>query len=675
MNRIRTELAILRKEPLSLFCLLLLAAKFLALFIFNFVRLPYVMDFDSSCNPAQAMEIWEQGTLFLENWSYQTTLCWDNPVPLAALLYGLSGNIFLSYSIAINIFLLAHLWVVLRISRDLGGGRAERWFAASLYFTVFSHGQLDYADTFLTNGGFYSGRILVLMLCLSILLRLSQGKSLRQEALPMAAALVLLFACGASIRNYMLLCALIPMLLWYGLTVVLRDELTPRLFLRKEGVFLILASAVSLLGSWLVRFYIDTLGQAATEKVFCTAAELPQTILNSLAGILQLFGGVTHANIVILSPRGISALCALVVIALFFTAFFSELPRALRARFEGTHAYTGLVACLVLVNAGVLMLGKLNYSGMPFEYRYWILPLTPMLLLVGPFLTRLRKNENKSLRRSVVFISLCCSLLFSSIQLRDYYRTDTGIDRYRHVTEDVSASMDIDSLLVYDPALISIPPRLMRLLTGEFRVYHVMQGFTFRDWGTSTYGFSEPSALGKTAILARPEELEAESEHIRSHCRYIKSYPETGMALYDFNSSALPDTVSGFPTGMMTETHDFPASPGYYFDAACGVLQPDGQLLSTGTGGWLLRGPHTITEKGSYHVTLHYNMSEAGMGGSLDVRSSDDGTCLASIPLSPDASSVTVEVTLEEDERTELGVFVDAGCIVSLQKMDFVKND
>lgn len=82
----------------------ILAAQVAAIVVFNFTRMKYCMDYDSICALTQAREIWRQKTLALSDWTYQTTLGWDSGVPLAALLYGVTKNLFVSYGIVNCLF-------------------------------------------------------------------------------------------------------------------------------------------------------------------------------------------------------------------------------------------------------------------------------------------------------------------------------------------------------------------------------------------------------------------------------------------------------------------------------------------------------------------------------------------------------------------------------------------
>ena len=75
-------------------------AQLLLIFVFNLTHLKYEAGFDSSAAMAQAMEIWNQKSIFLKHWDYQSTLGLDSVIIPASIFYGITHNIFLAYGIA-----------------------------------------------------------------------------------------------------------------------------------------------------------------------------------------------------------------------------------------------------------------------------------------------------------------------------------------------------------------------------------------------------------------------------------------------------------------------------------------------------------------------------------------------------------------------------------------------
>ena len=64
---------------------LIVIAQILYLLIYNLFRTNYAVNFDSSEYMIQAMQIWNQKTLLIEDYYYSTMLTWDMPTLLAAL--------------------------------------------------------------------------------------------------------------------------------------------------------------------------------------------------------------------------------------------------------------------------------------------------------------------------------------------------------------------------------------------------------------------------------------------------------------------------------------------------------------------------------------------------------------------------------------------------------------
>ena len=66
----------------------------------NLTQMKYHIGYDSSSFYLKAVQMWEQKTLFVKNWAEQTNLYLDTTAPLAALFYGITGNVFFSYGLA-----------------------------------------------------------------------------------------------------------------------------------------------------------------------------------------------------------------------------------------------------------------------------------------------------------------------------------------------------------------------------------------------------------------------------------------------------------------------------------------------------------------------------------------------------------------------------------------------
>ena len=86
--------------PWIVFFEIFVIAQLLLIFVFNLTHLKYEAGFDSSAAMAQAMEIWNQKSIFLKHWDYQSTLGLDSVIIPASIFYGITHNIFLAYGIA-----------------------------------------------------------------------------------------------------------------------------------------------------------------------------------------------------------------------------------------------------------------------------------------------------------------------------------------------------------------------------------------------------------------------------------------------------------------------------------------------------------------------------------------------------------------------------------------------
>ena len=98
-------------NPWVIFFELFVIAQLMLIFIFNLTHLKYEAGFDSSAAMAQAMEIWNQKTIFLKNWEYQSTLGLDSVIIPASIFYGITHNIFLAYGIADCLGVMLYIYI------------------------------------------------------------------------------------------------------------------------------------------------------------------------------------------------------------------------------------------------------------------------------------------------------------------------------------------------------------------------------------------------------------------------------------------------------------------------------------------------------------------------------------------------------------------------------------
>ena len=104
---------------------------------FNLIKLRYYCEYDSSSYFLKAYEMYRQRTLFISDWVDQTSLYFDSPVPLAALLMNVFHNIFPSYGIANCMITAANIYLFHRILKDLDFPEMSRLVALAFFLCPY----------------------------------------------------------------------------------------------------------------------------------------------------------------------------------------------------------------------------------------------------------------------------------------------------------------------------------------------------------------------------------------------------------------------------------------------------------------------------------------------------------------------------------------------------------
>ena len=640
----------------------------MSILIFNLTRLKYIVDYDSSVPLAQAIEMWQQKTIFLKGWAYQTTLGWDTTsILLAAPLYGITKNIFTAYGISNNCIVLALAFFLNRIGKDLEIRKAHNYFAISLVFTVFTHHQLGYADNLFANSVSYGGRVLTVIILLSVMVRLTKRRTLHQEAVCVLLCMLLLFFAGASTGSYILICGIFPLFLYTVWSHISKDQLNLKILKDSRLHFLCLSALSMLAGMVIIRqIYPQNLITPGT-KTLSSAGDLLDNIGAALVGIIELLGGISTWNYTIFSEEGILTLLGFIMVCALFISAYHMFNKALKNYTVSQSCgvqYSMLLLWLFFVNLFCLSYADLTYGSPNFEIRYWLISIVPMFLIIGQYLTEIAK-KNKGIYRAFFGVLIISTSLFSLRSFISYYQTDNNADALEKILEDISDRYEIETLYVVDNV---IEGRVMRTLTQDFDIIGVDEALRLYGWGGKISGFG----LNNIAVLTQAS-IVGKNPVLKENCSLLQSFDYGQYNLYACNPGVFNFHI-GLPAPEESEGWDTPMSGGYCIDNNMGEINEAGELASNGTSyaGYLLYGPYTESVAGTYDITLHYIIDkyEEELTGVFDVAL--DAQSWDACPFDATATSATLEaVSLEEGHLFEARVWIPEGMVVRIQSIEY----
>ena len=188
INQFKKDNKITPKGILFIFMLFVIVVQSAIIIYSNLFELEHHLGFDASSAYLQAVEIWRCKSLVPSTFALTTTLGLDSPTPLAALFYGITGNIFLGFGIA-NIILdvvIAVIFYNLLKEFKLSAFEIALGFIFLLcpFMTPdhFIDNNLSYFAMVLGEQGSYSVKIITMLLLLWVVVQLEHRNNKALQA-------------------------------------------------------------------------------------------------------------------------------------------------------------------------------------------------------------------------------------------------------------------------------------------------------------------------------------------------------------------------------------------------------------------------------------------------------------------------------------------------------------
>ena len=344
--------------------LFVLIAQIIFIMCMNLFRTYTIIDFDSSSAYLHEMEMGSQGKLFPSEYSYQATLDLDSASILSAFLYHFTGNIYLARGISNNFVVLLYIFVVHCILRNLELSVRWKRFCLLLFLIPYSMTMLGYCRMLFCGGGFYAFRALVPLLVISLLLDFDKKKAFKSYAFRAIFLLFIVFLTGLSSGAYVVMTAVFPLLLWEFFNAFLKGNYNQLKSKRSGlGIVLVFAALIGLLVQKAVGF-----SSTADIKFILVSKKWYDAVLSSIAGLFELFGGLTvHEQVKLFSFEAIGTAVDFVVTCIFIFSIVYTFVKCIKKKEMSN--MQGYIFSLMLVNAFVFSFLDLKYGDTAFESR------------------------------------------------------------------------------------------------------------------------------------------------------------------------------------------------------------------------------------------------------------------------------------------------------------------
>lgn len=569
-----------------------------ALAVFNLTRLPYESNYDSSCAYAQIVEMWRQKRILLKDWAYQTTLGIDSPVLLGALFYGITKNAFTAFGLANIVTVIVYACLFYDILKQADVKKNMRLLAVLFLLTPYSTGQLGYMPMLFTSAGSYAYKLLVPLLLIDILVRMHKGQEIKKYWYLILFATFFVFDTAVSSGEYILLCAVLPLIGYEILHVLIGNDIK-QIFNKRLG-FLILESAIYVVGIKVGRRtgIIESVG---SQMMLTKAKHFPSVIAKCLTGIFQLFGGIPdYEDIPVTQTYGMMYLFRFFLAAVILASWI-YLLKHLKEN-EKYKELVGMITCIFAVNLIVLIFANVNYATETFEFRYHLISMIPMILLTSIAASDLWEKR-KLLEQTIVLVTIVLLLFVNVYDYKNYMR---DCYNYQGDMQGITLTAEqegVHLIITIGSESISMG-RCMRNVNPNVEI-STWGGYNHGvGWGASTYYFDNAHLKTPYMVLMTQKEYELMPKQIAKQLEEVQVFGI--FRLYRVKENVLDGDNTLPQSGT---NRDFCYSSGYEY---WGKMESDGNVLSSGKKETVLRSnKKKIKRDATYDMIVHYEVIQA----------------------------------------------------------------
>ena len=602
-----------------------------ALAVFNLTRLPYESNYDSSCAYAQIVEMWRQKRILLKDWAYQTTLGIDSPVLLGALFYGITKNAFTAFGLANIVTVIVYACLFYDILKQADVKKNMRLLAVLFLLTPYSTGQLGYMPMLFTSAGSYAYKLLVPLLLIDILVRMHKGQEIKKYWYLILFATFFVFDTAVSSGEYILLCAVLPLIGYEILHVLIGNDIK-QIFNKRLG-FLILESALYVVGIKVGRRtgIIESVG---SQMMLTKPKHFPSVIAKCLTGIFQLFGGIPdYEDIPVTQTYGMMYLFRFFLAAVILASWI-YLLKHLKEN-EKYKELVGMITCIFAVNLIVLIFANVNYATKTFEYRYHLISMIPMILLTSIAASDLWEKR-KLLEQTIVLVTIVLLLFVNVYDYKNYMR---DCYNYQGDMQGITLTAEqegVHLIITIGSESISMG-RCMRNVNPNVEI-STWGGYNHGvGWGASTYYFDNAHLKTPYMVLMTQKEYELMPKQIAKQLEEVQVFGI--FRLYRVKENVLDGDNTLPQSGT---NRDFCYSSGYEY---WGKMESDGNVLSSGKKETVLRSNKKKIEKdATYDIVVHYEVIQAkeDSAATFRVRNAQD-EIIAEQEMPKDATKITIK--------------------------------
>ena len=506
-----------------------------------------------------------------------------------------------------------------------------RLLAVLFLLTTYSTGQLGYMQMLFSSAGSYAYKLLVPLLLIDILVRMHKGQKIKKYWYLILFATFFVFDTAVSSGEYILLCAVLPLIGYEILHVLIGNDIK-QIFSKRLG-FLILESAIYVVGIKVGRRtgIIESVG---SQMMLTKAKHFPSVIAKCLTGIFQLFGGIPdYEDIPVTQTYGMMYLFRFFLAAVILASWIYLLKHLKEnAKYK---ELVGMITCIFAVKLIVLIFANVNYATKTFEYRYHLISMIPMILLTSIAASDLWEKR-KLLEQTIVLVTIVLLLFVNVYDYKNYMR---DCYNYQGDMQGITLTAEqegVHLIITIGSESISMG-RCMRNVNPNVEI-STWGGYNHGvGWGASTYYFDNAHLKTPYMVLMTQKEYELMPKQIAKQLEEVQVFGI--FQLYRVKENVLDGDNTLPQSGT---NRDFCYSSGYEY---WGKMESDGNVLSSGKKETVLRSNKKKIEKdAAYDIVVHYEVlkSKEDSAATFRVRNAQD-EIIAEQEMPKDATKITIK--------------------------------
>ncbi len=641
-------------NKITAFALLILAIlQFLAICYFNLFQIYDHLGFDASAIMLKARMIWEQGIIFPANYAEQTNLFFDSAMLPASLLYGITGNIGLSFAISNIILTFIMIFLIYNIGSQLQFSFFSKIVSINFFLTPFISigynvaNPIDYYPALFFSSSFYSGMVILALLTFKVMLIFHDKRTGIKAKMISILTLALFFLIGLSRGIAVMVYLLVPCILCIIVEFCIHKDF--KYIFHKKTLWTVLA-AILVIISKIYSVKVLNFESKESSMTLIGIRNFWNNFVNIFGGLGKLMSaGSIDSGVPAMSVNGIYQLCNFLLLIFVLFSITAVTIHFLRKNKYNENFGIIYITSFCFVNFFMYALLSTTYGTEIFEERYLILFYVFSIFFVALFFNY---YNDKSFFKKIISVGLLLVIAF--VNIIGYYNLNKGKDSFSKDLTDVISKYDAKIVYGYSTlgSDIHIYTRNMRILDNT-RVYKLLDNGNIYHWGDYMF-YDDVNQISDNSLLLVNQDAFAQLPYyIKSQYEYQESAGR-GIDIYKSSVNVF-DFVSGLPAEGETSV-DFPYSPGVY-TANC-----DETYTTDGTEGYCLWGPNAPTTVGKYRFTFDYSVVQneirgGGILGVFDVAINNGSEILGSANIDSAYNKVSVDVSFNGDEAFEYRVW------------------